>query len=64
LKVDDFSQVIDGVVTGTDSLGSLPSVDRMFIGVNLSTGGGVGHIRQITYYPRRLANSELQAITS
>jgi hypothetical protein len=64
LKVDDFSQVIDGVVTGTDSLGSLPSVDRMSIGVNLSAGGGVGHIRRIAYYPRRLSNAELQGVTA
>jgi hypothetical protein len=64
LKVDDFSQVIDGVVTGTDSLGSLPSVDRMSIGVNLSAGGGVGHIRRIAAFPRRLSDTELIGITS
>jgi hypothetical protein len=64
LKVDDFSQVIDGVVTGTDSLGSIPSVDRMAIGTTLATGGGVGHIRKIAYYPKRLANDQLQGITT
>jgi hypothetical protein len=25
---------------------------------------GVGYLRRITYYPRRLSNAELQAITA
>jgi hypothetical protein len=37
----------------------------MGIGFLISGGNlGSGHIKRITYYPRRLANTELQGITS
>jgi len=44
----------------------MPTVNRLSIGVNQS--GNVdflnGTIKSITYYPRRLSNTELQALTS
>ena len=52
------------VATGTYN-GAWSSPDRMFIGSLDSLGSGslFGHIRQITYIPRRLSNAELQART-
>jgi hypothetical protein len=45
---------------------NLPSgVNTMQVGQGLTSGGILnGHIRQIAYYPRRLSNQELMAITS
>jgi hypothetical protein len=67
-KVNDFAMSAGGAAVGVDTSGTVPIVNRMAIGNPVSTGGSLsylnGHIRQIAYYPRRLANSELQAITS
>jgi len=64
-KLDDFAIVLGGVLGGTDSSGTPPVVTQAVIG---NSGGGTasvnGHIRQIVYYPRRLANAELQGITA
>ena len=63
-RVNDFAGVINGGTVETDTSGSVPTgITRMGIGERL---GGVyinGWIRQITYIPRRLSNSELQART-
>jgi hypothetical protein len=63
--VNDFAFVRDAGVVQTDTSGTLPTVDRLYIGAN-ATGIGqwTSHIRRITYYPRRLSNAELQAITA
>jgi hypothetical protein len=66
-KTDSFAQSVNGNVPATDTSGAAPvSVDELEIGgVEGSTGLQLnGHIRRIAYYPRRLANTELQTITS
>jgi hypothetical protein len=48
-------------------IGAAPAVNSLIIGKgNLYAFGAPinGHFKQITYYPRRLTNAELQAITS
>jgi hypothetical protein len=55
----------NGSTADTDTLAVIPVVNRMFIGtINGAANSTNGHISQIAYYPRRLQNSELQAITS
>jgi hypothetical protein len=61
---NNFAASIAGGAAVTDTSGSIPTVDRMMIGNSAATNALNGHIRQIVYYPRRLANSELQAITA
>ncbi len=67
--VNDFAQTLRTTSTSTltDNSGSLP------IGINELEIGGVeafaglennGWIRRIAYFPRRLSNSELQAVTA
>lgn len=56
---NDFSAASNGVLGTPDTSGNMPTVDRLIIGQS-----GVAHIRRIAYYPRRLSNAELQAITS
>jgi hypothetical protein len=55
----------NGINGTADTSVTLPVVNQFRIGTN---GAGVGQInstiRRIAYYPRRLANTELQTITS
>jgi hypothetical protein len=63
-KENDFAACLGGGSVSTDTLGTIPVVTRMAIG-NITTGNGwVGWIQRITYYPRRLSNAELQAVTT
>jgi len=62
---NDFQAASDGSLGIADTSGSIPTITA------LSLGGAVGfqpaantYIRRITYYPRRLTNTELQAITA
>ena len=54
----------NGVITGTDNVAVLPTVDRMQIGAE---GAAINHlngtIRRLVYWGQRLPNNVLQAIT-
>lgn len=65
-KVNNFAASFAGNAATTGTSGSLPTVDRMYIGdVNVAgTRSLNGCVQQITYYPRRLSNTELQALTT
>jgi hypothetical protein len=64
-KVNDYQAARNGVLGTAATSGVLPIVNQLQIGFSTSTGGILnGTIKQIVYYPRRLANAELQAITS
>jgi hypothetical protein len=63
-KTNDFAASINGAAALTDTLGTLPTATTMQLG-----GTGVnfpinGHIRSIRYYPTRLLNAQLQALTA
>jgi hypothetical protein len=62
---NDFATSVSGQAPVTDTSGALPTVDRMLFG---ATGSGVvtwnSWIRRIAYYPVRLPNAQLQAITA
>lgn len=63
-KTDDFAVCTAGGSVATDTLGTLPTVDRLAVG-GLNSGSQInGHIRSITYYPQRLPDATLQALTS
>ena len=63
-KQDDFARSSSGLLI-TDTLGNIPTVTQINIGCGASgTEQLNGHIQSIKYYPRRLANGDLQAITS
>ena len=65
-KANDFAACIDGGTVATDTSGTIPTVDRAFIGINaLGTGDYLnGHIKTIRFYPSRLTDSELVALTT
>jgi hypothetical protein len=63
-KLNDIAVSANGAAVVTDTVAALPTVTQLQLG---SSPSGVylnGHIKQLSYYPKRLANSELQALTS
>jgi hypothetical protein len=65
-KVNDFQQATNGVLGTADTSGTLPTVDRMFIGQAETAAAATtlnGTIRRIAYYAVRATNAQLQALT-
>jgi hypothetical protein len=67
IKADDFASVVNGGAVTLDTSGTVPvGMSRLGIGSRFvgSTSPLNGHIKRIAYYNRRLANTELTAITN
>ena len=64
-KVNDFAFFRNGSQVGTDTSGTIPTVDRMFIG-NAAGSAAFwnGWLRSIRYYPTRLTQAQGQALTA
>jgi hypothetical protein len=64
-KTNDFIGAVNGSLTTSDSSGSVSSsVSQLNIGVFQNGGGGAcGTLRRICFWPTRLPNSTLQAVT-
>jgi hypothetical protein len=63
-KTDEFIISNNGTVSLLDTSGSLPTVNRLYIGSNAISGLPLnGTIRRLTYWPTRLPNETLQTIT-
>ncbi len=65
--VNNFGESLNGQTTRTDSSGVVNTAsNRMYIGSSWSGTGNYlnGHIRTLTYYPQRLADAQLQALTA
>ena len=65
-KADDFAINVNGETSVTDTLGSVSSgVSILNIGTSNSGGAPLnGHIKSLTYTPKRLSNAKLQELTS
>lgn len=63
---DDFALAVDGAIAGSDSGGSLPSgMTRLSIGASPAGASQLhGWIRRLVYWPARLSNADLQALTA
>lgn len=59
---NDFAHCLDGGSVGTDTTGSMPTVDQLWIG-RQSANYANSHIKEIIYLPRRMSNTELQTLT-
>ena len=63
-RLNDFGFAENGGASQSDSSGTVPVMDRLGIGID--SGGfspGNTHIRRLTYWPTRLPDSTLQAVT-
>lgn len=65
-KADDFAATLDGISPTTDTSGTLPTVDRLYLGTrNDGTAEFLnGHLSKFYYWNTRKSNSFLQNITS
>jgi len=64
-QVNNFAASQNGGAVSTDTSGSLPVPTRLGIGSGGLGGNQLnGHIRSIRYYPTRLSNAQLQALTA
>jgi hypothetical protein len=63
-KVNDFAASVNGAAVQVDTSGVIPLVSALSIG-QLPAGSRFvnGTLRKIAYYPLRLANAQLQALT-
>lgn len=62
-KHNDFGFGVEGSLIGPDSTGTTPNPSQMYI---MNRDGSLhlnGHIKRLTYWPRRQADSTLQVIT-
>jgi hypothetical protein len=64
-KQNNFGESCNGATPKTDSTGTVPTVDRLYIGTNWAGAGNFlnGYIRSFSYYPKRLSAGQLQALT-
>jgi len=61
---NDFALSTNGGAVLTDTSGTVPSVTALNLGSQLSGNFLNGYLRRVVFYPRRLANADLQAITT
>jgi hypothetical protein len=61
---NDAIQAVNGSLSSNDTSVILPVVNAAYIGSEPASARLNGHVRRIAYYNRRLANTELQGITS
>jgi hypothetical protein len=65
-RTDDFAVSANGGTVGTDPLGNLPFPDRIGIGCQNADGGNAftGYMQALTFYPARLTNQQLRALSA
>ena len=64
-KENDAAASFDGSPVGTDPSVTVPSVSTAYIGtLGGSTSPLNGHIKSLSYFPRRLTDAQLQELTS
>jgi uncharacterized lipoprotein NlpE involved in copper resistance len=62
--VDDFRSAVNGTLSAADTSGTIPTVDRLTIGARgNSTLFLNGWIARLAYYPTKLGDSQLHALT-
>jgi hypothetical protein len=67
VTTNDAAFVLNGGAAGTDTSVTMPAAAAsLYLGLNFNGSSNPinGHIRQITYFPRRLTNAELQAVST
>ena len=60
---NDFALFVNGIIRGTDSIGSVPTCSRLQMG-NTALGASDGKINQVVLFTTRLTNAELASLTT
>jgi hypothetical protein len=64
-KLNDLACSVNAGSVGTDTSQTIPTVNRLDLGRNyVGTEVLNGFVRKLSYYPKRLTNAELQALTT
>ena len=65
-KTNDFKSCNNGGYVGVSTSSSVPVVNRLYFSSNVNSTAALlnGHISKLSYYPKCLTNSELQALTT
>lgn len=65
IVANSFQVAVDGTLGTEDTNGTMPTVDRLYLGNSNATGMiGSLYMRAAMYIPRRAPNSQLQAVTT
>jgi hypothetical protein len=62
--LNNFAASINGGTVQTDNSGTLPTVTQLMLGNSASSNYLNGYLRKFAYYPVRLPDAQLQAITA
>ena len=64
-KINDYALSVSGGAVVADTVATVPTVTKLDIGCERGLGSFInGTIRSLTYYPKRLTNAELQALST
>lgn len=63
-KANDSAGSLNGAAATTDTSVTIPVVNQLSIGNSALNNRLNGTIKKLSYYPRRLTNTQLQALTS
>lgn len=64
-KVGSSRAAVNGAFSNNTTPSALPAVSQLSIGDQIPSGNAInGHIRRIRYIPRRISDTELQALTA
>lgn len=63
-KLNDAAISTNGAAVSADTSCTVPTVDRLSIGNRNGSSVFSGHIARLAYYPKRLTNVELQALSA
>jgi hypothetical protein len=63
-KVNDFAASRNAGTVGTDTVGTIPIVDRAEIGALVGANITSQTIAKLAYYPKRIADAQLQGVTT
>jgi hypothetical protein len=62
-KLNSFAAATNGTLGTPDTVGTVPTVNRLDIGSLLTSPQLNGHFRKLMYWPQRITNSETQAFS-
>ena len=62
-RLNDFAASSNGGTTALDTLGTVPTVDRMRIGAASTVLPTCCHVEQVEYFPTRLTNAQVQELS-